>query len=122
MEDKCIFQVAGYLHNIKTMANHVRITVDTQENITPDKIARFFEMHNKLGWFTFNVHEIEAENILDLPPLKKRPEDKKSPAERMRNVLYRVWERDNEGIDNFDEYYERKMNEWIEYIKSKKLT
>lgn len=44
--------------------------------------------------------------------------DLKSPSERLRAVLY-VYYRQNNIQDDFDTFYKRKMNDFIEHIKSK---
>jgi hypothetical protein len=52
----------------------------------------------------------------------------KTPSQRMRNVIYRLWEKEQpremnpEGVSTiveFDLYYRRKMNNIIEHLKSK---
>lgn len=42
----------------------------------------------------------------------------KSPSQRMRNTLYRLWEQDNEGKE-FPVYYEVKMEKLLDYLKGK---
>ncbi len=43
----------------------------------------------------------------------------KSPAKRLRAVLYRVWEKDKQGYSSFEQYYPIKMNELINHFKDK---
>ena len=94
----------------------MRIQFDTQENISGDAMKRLFDMLEQLGWMTINVRQIEAQEIVDLPPL--RPMDtKKTPAQRLRSVLYRIWENDNNQFDVFDNYYIYVMERLIEHYK-----
>lgn len=44
--------------------------------------------------------------------------DLKSPSERLRAVLYVAWNQDSEDSD-FDTYYKRKMNGFINFVKAK---
>ena len=70
------------------------------------------------GWFTFSTHQIEVEDIKDLPPLK--PTDgKKTPSQRLRAVLFRLWEQDDEKFKEFDGYYRFKMEKIIDHLKQK---
>lgn len=42
----------------------------------------------------------------------------KTPSQRLRGVLYRLWEKDESDI-SFDQFYEDKMEVLIEYLKEK---
>ena len=46
------------------------------------------------------------------------PKDK-SPSQRLRNVLYRVWEKNDQGYKDFDVYYPIKVDEIINHFKNK---
>jgi len=46
---------------------------------------------------------------------KKAP--KESSAKRLRAVFYRLWEKDQEGYDDFEPYYDSKMWKLITYYK-----
>jgi len=122
MDDKIIFQVPGCLNKIKSMSGNCwRIEFDTQDNISSEAIKRFAELKDKLGWMTVNAHQIEPEDIINLPELKQPK--KKSKSLQLRNVLYRNWEQDQHHYeiykDNFDKYYEDKMDKLIDHFKDK---
>jgi hypothetical protein len=114
-----IFQVAGCMNEAKiNRKNHIQIKIESQENISPEAMKRFCEMVNQLGYFTFNVHQIEAQDIIDLPPLRAT-DDSKKPSERQRAVLYRLWEQDNEGFKDSDSHYRFYMEKIIDWLKKK---
>jgi len=111
------FQVPGAIAKITTMSKGVlSIRFDTQENLSGDAMKRLFELYEQFGWMTVNVRQVEAEDIIDLPPLRAM-DTKKTPSERLRDVLYRVWERDQKGFDVFDNYYIYAMERLIEHYK-----
>jgi len=112
-----IFQVPGTISKASSMSkNTLRIQFDTQENCSPEAMKRLFELIDQPGYMTVNSRPIEATDIVDLPPL--RPMDnKKSPSERLRNVLFRVWELDNKGYEVFDNYYIYMMDQLCEHYK-----
>lgn len=112
-----IFQVPAAITKISTMSHSLRLMVDTQENLSDEHKARLFELHNKLGWFTFSVHQIEAENLVDLPQLKT--DATKTPSQRMRAVLFLLWSKDPQGHEIFDHYYEWYMEKIIETLKGR---
>ena len=114
-----IFKVPGEISKITTMSkNTLRLQLDTQENVSPEAMKRIFEWHNQLGWFLFAIRQIEAQDMLDLPELKPTDESK-TPSQRLRAVLYRLYEQDSEQFKEFDGYYRFKMEKIIEHLKQK---
>ena len=101
------------------MANGLKLRVDTQESISPESMKRLMELHNKLGWMSFNVHQVEADDIVNLPPLKKIESDEKTPSQRLRAVFFRMWQQNNQGFKTADEHYKFMMEKLIEYYKDK---
>jgi hypothetical protein len=52
--------------------------------------------------------------------LKAEYEDQgKTPAQRVRNALYRLWQQEPEGYEDFQFYYNFKIEGFINYIKNK---
>jgi hypothetical protein len=118
MEDKIIFQVPGCLNKIKSMSgNSWRIEFDTQDNISSEAIKRFADLKDKLGWMTVNIHQIEPEDIVDLPKIEQ-PVKKKSKSLQLRNVLYRLWEQGLKGLE-FEDFYNETMDKLINHYKNK---
>lgn len=42
---------------------------------------------------------------------------KESPSKKLRSVFYILWEQDNEGLKDFELYYESKLNKLINHYK-----
>lgn len=40
---------------------------------------------------------------------------KESPARRFRAVLYHLWEKDNDGFEEFNDYYNDRMEKLIDH-------
>ena len=113
------FQMPGYISKVTTLANSLRLTIDTQENLSPEAEANLMRMRNQLGWFSFNIHQIEATDLVDLPPIKKIEKDDKSPSTRLRAVFYRMWQQDDKGYKTPDDHYRFMMEQLINYYKDK---
>lgn len=109
-------QFPGVISKVSTMSQCIRLHIDTQDTLSDEQIAYLFQKTNKLGWFTFNVSQIESEDIVKLPPLKKT--DSKTPSQRMRSVIYRLWEQENSEKD-FNSYYEWYMESIIFKLKER---
>jgi hypothetical protein len=114
-----IFQVpAAIADDIKiTPHKTIKIKFETREGMVGDAIGRFSEMIGKWGWLTFSIPQIEAEDLLNLPEIKT--DAKKTPSQRLRNVLYRNWEKDNGGHEDFESYYLAMMEKLINHYKDK---
>lgn len=117
MADKksLLFQVPGTITSIKTMSQFLRIQIDTQETLSASAYEKLFQLHNKLGWLSFNIHKIEAEDVVNLPEIKVA--QKKSLSLRLKNVLYRRWEQDKMNFSEFEDYYEWYMESLIDRVK-----
>jgi hypothetical protein len=116
-----IFQVSGEITKITTMSkNTIRIQFDSQENVSGEAMKRLFDIIHQLGNFCFIVtREIQPEDLLNIPAPKPDFENEKSDSQRMRNVLFRLWEQNKEGYEDFNLYYKYRMNKIIEFLKSK---
>jgi len=119
--DEHVFQIPASISRITTMLNYWRLQFDTQETISGDQMKVISEWMNKVGWLSFAIRQIDAQDIVDLPSIKSIEDGRKSKAQIQRNVLYRIWERDNEGMNDFEIYYNIKMDRNINYLKEKYL-
>lgn len=84
----------------------------TNEITDEQQRANMVNMYNKFGWLVFasqDIYEIPAE-----PP--KKESSPKTPSQRLRGVLFRLYEhRGSPGT--FDDFYERQYEAIIERIK-----
>ena len=112
-----MFQIQSYISKITTMGNHsLRLQVDLEKELNPDENAKVFDLYNKLGWFIFKEAEINPEDV-DVPDYVKEFRTDKSPSQRLRAVLYRVWEQ-SEQVYDFPIWYESQMERIINKYKS----
>ena len=82
------FQIPAEIVSVSTLKNkQLRIHLESQENLTEEAMARLMNLSDKLGWFTFNVSMIQADEIADLPEIKNTDMDK-SPSQRLRSRMY----------------------------------
>jgi hypothetical protein len=97
----------------------LKIVFGTAE-ASPDDVS-FLQRHLKrvmavgINEDTLNQEQI---NLIDSVKIDFT-DSGKSPATRLRAVLYRLWEMDNEGFDSYDLYYVSKMEKLISHFKDK---
>lgn len=115
-----LLQIPCTAEPFKGMANRaIRLVFDSQENQTDEVLGKIASLTGKFGWLCFlpGKENIQPEQVVNLPALT--PEDAgKSPAQRMRGVLYRLWEQKGSQGD-FETYYRTKMEALINQIKEK---
>lgn len=91
------------------------LTFETQE-VSSDELKEFDEHYQKFGWLLFSEAEIQEEEIP-----KGDPElSSKSQAQRIRNVLYKLYLQDDQKLE-FKDYYKEKTEKYIEHLKGKIL-
>lgn len=109
--------VIGSIRSLKD--GSVSVTMETQE-LSPVKAGELFGLRNKIAYVYVSERQIEdnEKKVVDSldPELKG-----KTPGQRLRAVLYRRWEQDNEGYKDSDSYYRAKMELIIEHNKSELL-
>ena len=119
------FEVAAIIKKVITMAdNSLRLQVDTQE-LQHEQMAKVFELYNKFGNFVFKEGEITQQEFdeIVIPELKLETNEK-SPSERQRAVVFRIWERyvENKKTNKTStEFYRDFMDKHISQLKSKYL-
>lgn len=104
-------------HGIKTMSDKgVRVLIDTME-LNPIQLADLFSFKGKAGWFIF-TKEPEKATEVEIPDWKEDFKGEKSPSQRLRAVLYRLWEQSGKSLE-FEVFYRAKIDGIIDKIKDK---
>lgn len=96
----------------------ISITLGTQE-LNPEKAGELFATngHVVACYLSVKEHISEVEKQ-DIDSIEPTPQGK-TPSQRMRNVLYRMWEQDNEGYTDKNLHYLYWMDKIIEGLKLK---
>lgn len=101
----------------KTMSRRsMRITLDTQENLTDEQMGKISAMAEKTGWFTFSIEPVTPDQLINLPPLTFDKEQK-TPSQRLHAVLFRLWEAKGKPTETSQQFYEQQMERIIDNIK-----
>ena len=113
--------IAGTIEGIRSLQDRsVKLTLTTQE-LAPSDIGDLFSFQNK-----FCKILITDSNVIQ-PQLIKEVENteveewekSKSAGQRLRGVLFILFQQKPEGHLDFDTYYKSKMNGFIDHLKSK---
>ena len=91
----------------------------TQE-MSPNEVAEIHGMIDTFGYLLFkSEHEISPEEVAKLNALQTELTDNPNltPSKRMKNVLYRIWEKNPSGFQRFPDYYVWRMEMIIKGLK-----
>lgn len=102
--------------SVKSKNNGISFKVSTGELSKEDKVA-FMDLQDVVCDMLISPIDIEFPEIKEI----KSEVDKKPPSQRLRGVLYVLWEQNPEGYKVFNTYYENKMEGIIEHLKGRIL-
>lgn len=114
------FQLPSILDSYRSLKDRtLKLTFETSE-LTPEQMANIHYGLNKAGWLAFAPDPFTTQELNEIDSLKVEFDDTgKTPGQRLRGVLYRNWEQNNEKYEIFNDYYNAKMEKMINHWKSK---
>lgn len=108
------YSVPATQHGFKQSGRMLLITYEVSELNNPD-VAKIALHGEHYGWLSFTEEKNELENV----ELKKLPKQgRKSDSERLRAVLFLLWERSAKDKSEED-FYHNEMDRIIEHYKAK---
>jgi len=114
---KNLFQVPAVVQAVQTLVDGgSKLSVVTRE-LPPDEMTKVFTLKGKEGWMVFSESEVEEIDIPEEPVVEFKGD--KTPAQRLRGVLYRYWESKTSQSTPFEMYYKTCMEKYIDSIKEK---
>lgn len=96
----------------------IRVQVDISRELPDDEMAILFGLRNTSGTMAFKEGKFEDKELNLLPDYKPEFKNDKTPAQRMRAVIYRLWEYEG-SKDTFEQYYVIQMEKIITHLKGK---
>jgi hypothetical protein len=98
----------------------LKITLGTQE-LTPAEAGRLFSLHQSAAYVMIKEELFNSaeRDLLDKIQADATEYNGKTPSQRLRNVLYRVYETDPQSFNDFTRYYEYQMERLISHFKNK---
>ena len=129
MEKKNTVIFQGCLDNVRTMADRsLKVVLRTQE-LSPDTVGRLYSMQHEHGYVMLSTSPVSTEMVQLVEEAGQEAEfETKTPSQRLRNTLYRVWETERpteispSGQPDyvpFDLFYRREMETLISRQKER---
>lgn len=98
--------------------NTIKITLGAQE-LSIGKMAELFDLKNKVCAVYISAKDAIPQKDLDQVDNVDPDFQGKTQSQRIRGVLYKLFEQDNEGHKDFENFYKAKTELYIEHLKSK---
>ena len=114
------YQIAANLDGYRSNANKtIKLTFETNE-LSPETMANIHHSLYKVGFLAFAPDPFTTQELQEIDSLKVEFTDTgKPPSQRMRAVLYRLWEQSPEGYKVFNDFYMMQMEKIITHFKNK---
>jgi hypothetical protein len=111
--------IPSMLESISTLKDGtIKLVFETQE-LRPSDVGILFSYRKGIGYLAFKPESFDQDQVKMIEGLKVIEfEGEKSDSKRMRNTLYRLWEQDKRGYDDFNLYYKYRMDNLINMLKS----
>jgi len=98
-----------------------KLVFQTNE-ITPEQAGKLQLCVQQFVYLAIKKESFEKEQLNLIQDCHSEIDDHvKTPSQRLRGALYRLWQQENEGYEDFNLYYNFKIEWMIKYIKSKLL-
>lgn len=112
--------IPAQLDTIRTLKDRtLKVTFETQE-LNPQDLLGLMENVNAFGYLAFKKEPFGEKEKQMIDDLKSEIEFAgKTSAQRLRAVLFRLWQTNPEGFDTSVKHYEHHMEKIINHYKSK---
>ncbi len=112
--------IAAQLESYRSLKDRtLKITFESQE-LNPQELLAVAENLNSFGYLAFKKEPFAEAERKAIEDLETDYDDKnKTPSKRLRGVLYRNYEQNNDGFDSFVRYYDHHLEKIINHFKSK---
>jgi hypothetical protein len=114
------FQLPAGLEGYRSLKDGtLKLSFETGE-LSPEQMANVHYSLNKVGFLAFAPDPFATHEMEEIDKLKVEFEDGgKPPSQRLRGVLYKLWEQTPEGYATFTEFYNARMEKLINHFKDK---
>lgn len=110
--------IAATIERVSTRKDRtVSVTIGSQE-LTPSKAGELLSMANKLVCVYISPKETMKQAEIDQVDQMDPEFPGRSQSQRIRNVLFVLWEKKSEGFKDFDSFYRFKTEAIIDNFKS----
>lgn len=116
-EKQIIVSFPGEIKKVETLVDRgLSIKLHTQE-MQEEDIAMMFKIKGLLGYFLFKSAPITQDDVATIPEEVREFKNDRTPSQRLRAVIYRLWEQTGKNGEGFLEFYSRHVDKLVDQYK-----
>ena len=115
------FVFAGQIDGYRSLSDKsLKVSLVTSTEVSPETLLNIGNAFQLPCFIAVSSDPFTAPQIEEIEKIKVDYDDGgKTPGQRLRGVLYRMWEQNDERYDTFIDYYNAHMEKLINHYKSK---
>jgi hypothetical protein len=112
--------IGGQIESIKSRKDKTTALVLGTQEMSPSTAGQLFALQSSFVYVAIKEENFMQQELEVMEELKADFEiEKKSNGQRLRNILYKLYEQDKEGFLTFSKYYDHQMERLINHFKNK---
>jgi len=112
--------IPGFFESYRSLKDRTLKLVFGTSELSPEQVTAIHTALNKSGYMAFHTDMFTDAQLKGIAEIQVDYEDTaKTPGQRLRAVLYRNWEKENQGYENFHDFYIVNMDKLINHFKGK---
>lgn len=112
--------IGGQIESIKSRKDKTTALVLGTQEMSPQTAGQLFALQSSFVYVAIKEENFMQQELEVMEELKADFEiEKKSNGQRLRNILYKLYEQDKEGFLTFSKYYDHQMERLINHFKNK---
>ena len=115
-----MLQLPVILESYRSLVDKSFKIVFATNELTPEQAGALNQSIQQFGYLAFKIDQFKKKEIEAMESLESDYEDTgKTPGQRLRGVLWHVWNLNNDGFDSFSKFYDHQMEVLISHFKKK---
>lgn len=113
--------IDGQILKVETLADKsIKVTLVTQE-LSGEKAGQLIGVAHQHVYFALKAEAFLKDELAAVENMRADLNDTKvkSPSKRLRDVLFRLWEQNNDGIQDWELFYVTRIDRIVQQIKDK---
>ena len=111
--------ITGIVEGMSTRKDKtIRLTIGTNE-LNPSQTSDLFQLSQQFCYLGIKAEPFQRDETDLIDSIKTDLDNLKTPSQRLRGILYRNFEQDCKGFQDFGSYYISEMDKICEHYKNK---
>ena len=114
-----MLKISGIIESISTRKDKTLKIIFGSQELNPIQYSEIFNLNQSFIYLGIKKEEFNNKETDLIDSLKADLDTAKTPSQRLRGVLFKLYEQDSEGFKDFANYYLSKMELITNHYKAK---